>query len=136
MNPPPETTPNDWDPYDKYEDNDEIARLLPEMEETVDANGTLIDQQLAYNKIINAQVQLHHQDHITKGKVKMGVLGPDGRIAGSYHDKPMLNSTVYENTTVHMKDKYVMTYSNQRRLRNSTAGWKLQILWKDKSESW
>ena len=41
-----------------------------------------------------------------------------------------------ENTTVHIKDKYVKTYSNQRRLRKSTAGWKLQILWKDKSESW
>eukprot|EP00957_Ditylum_brightwellii_P136225 10389251-Ditylum_brightwellii.AAC.1 len=35
------------------------------MEETVDANGTLIDQQSAYNKSINAEVQLHHQDHIT-----------------------------------------------------------------------
>eukprot|EP00957_Ditylum_brightwellii_P157267 11968929-Ditylum_brightwellii.AAC.1 len=25
MNPPPETTPNDWDPYDEYEDDDEKA---------------------------------------------------------------------------------------------------------------
>eukprot|EP00957_Ditylum_brightwellii_P188641 14360942-Ditylum_brightwellii.AAC.1 len=25
MNPPPETTPNDWDPYDEYEDDDERA---------------------------------------------------------------------------------------------------------------
>eukprot|EP00957_Ditylum_brightwellii_P140043 10670694-Ditylum_brightwellii.AAC.1 len=66
MNSPPETTPDDWDPCDEYEDNDEKARSLPEMEETVDANGTLIDQQSAYNKIINTEVQLHHQDHITK----------------------------------------------------------------------
>eukprot|EP00957_Ditylum_brightwellii_P052424 3976028-Ditylum_brightwellii.AAC.1 len=41
-----------------------------------------------------------------------------------------------ENTAAHMKDKYVRKYSNQRRLRKSIAGWKLQILWKDKSESW
>jgi hypothetical protein len=53
---------------------------------TVDATGTLLDQQPAYNKIINAEVQLHHQDHITTGKVKRRVLGPDGRTAGSYHD--------------------------------------------------
>eukprot|EP00957_Ditylum_brightwellii_P100455 7657603-Ditylum_brightwellii.AAC.1 len=33
MNLPPETTPDDWDPYE-YEDNDEIVRSLPEMEET------------------------------------------------------------------------------------------------------
>eukprot|EP00957_Ditylum_brightwellii_P152894 11637582-Ditylum_brightwellii.AAC.1 len=25
MNPPPETTPDNWDPCDEYEDNDEIA---------------------------------------------------------------------------------------------------------------
>eukprot|EP00957_Ditylum_brightwellii_P013038 984620-Ditylum_brightwellii.AAC.2 len=41
-----------------------------------------------------------------------------------------------ENTAVHIKDKYVRIYSNQRRLRKSSTGWKLQILWKDKSESW
>eukprot|EP00957_Ditylum_brightwellii_P024375 1840042-Ditylum_brightwellii.AAC.1 len=64
MNPPPETTPYDQDPYDEYEDEDEIARSLPEMEETVDTTGLLIDQQPAYNKIINTEVQLHHQDHI------------------------------------------------------------------------
>eukprot|EP00957_Ditylum_brightwellii_P048831 3704766-Ditylum_brightwellii.AAC.1 len=65
MNPPPETTPNDRDPYDQYDDDDEKAISLPEMEETVDANSTLIEQQPAYDKIINAEVQLHHQDHIT-----------------------------------------------------------------------
>eukprot|EP00957_Ditylum_brightwellii_P142780 10879341-Ditylum_brightwellii.AAC.1 len=41
-----------------------------------------------------------------------------------------------ENNAVHIEDKYVKTYSNQRRLRKSTVEWKLQILWKDKSESW
>eukprot|EP00957_Ditylum_brightwellii_P000709 55653-Ditylum_brightwellii.AAC.1 len=25
MNPPPETTPDNWDPYDEYEDDDEKA---------------------------------------------------------------------------------------------------------------
>eukprot|EP00957_Ditylum_brightwellii_P099612 7587604-Ditylum_brightwellii.AAC.1 len=34
MNQSPETTPDDWNPYDKYEDEDEKARSLPEMEET------------------------------------------------------------------------------------------------------
>eukprot|EP00957_Ditylum_brightwellii_P160779 12240145-Ditylum_brightwellii.AAC.1 len=155
MNPLPETTPNDWNPFDEYEDEDEIARSLPEMEESVNANGTLIDNHPA-------------------------AIGPDGRTASSYHDNPMLKSTVYrvefpggevkeyaanaiaenmlmqvdfegftttimegiidhdrdKNTAVHIKDKYVRTYSNQRRLRKSTSGWKLQILWKDKSESW
>eukprot|EP00957_Ditylum_brightwellii_P016157 1216380-Ditylum_brightwellii.AAC.1 len=66
MNPPPETIPDDKDPYDDDDDDDdEKSRSLPEMAETVDANGTLIDQQPAYDKIINVEVQLHHQDHIT-----------------------------------------------------------------------
>eukprot|EP00957_Ditylum_brightwellii_P117771 8984749-Ditylum_brightwellii.AAC.1 len=64
------------------------------MEETVDATGTLIDQQTSYHKIINAEVQLLHQDHITTGKVKRRVLGSNGRTAGSYYDNPILNSTV------------------------------------------
>eukprot|EP00957_Ditylum_brightwellii_P034004 2575514-Ditylum_brightwellii.AAC.1 len=34
MNPSPETTLDDWDQYDEYEDDDEKARSLPEMEET------------------------------------------------------------------------------------------------------
>eukprot|EP00957_Ditylum_brightwellii_P182443 13898526-Ditylum_brightwellii.AAC.1 len=66
------------------------------MEETFDATGTLIDQQPAYNKIINADMQLHHQDHITTGKVKRRALAPNGRTAGSYHDNPMRNSTIYK----------------------------------------
>eukprot|EP00957_Ditylum_brightwellii_P092651 7054899-Ditylum_brightwellii.AAC.1 len=77
------------------------------MEETVDANGTLIDQQPAYNNIINVEVKLHHQDHITTGKVKRRALGPDGRTADSYHDNPMLNSTVYK---VEVPDREIKEY--------------------------
>eukprot|EP00957_Ditylum_brightwellii_P006984 529154-Ditylum_brightwellii.AAC.1 len=40
-----------------------------------------------------------------------------------------------ETTAAHMKDKYVKTYSNQRRLRKSTAVWKMWVLWKDRTES-
>eukprot|EP00957_Ditylum_brightwellii_P044708 3389930-Ditylum_brightwellii.AAC.1 len=78
------------------------------MEETVDANGTLIEQQPAYNKIINAEVQLHHQDYITTGKVKRSALGPNGRTAGSYHDNLMLSSTIYK---VEFPDSEVKEYA-------------------------
>eukprot|EP00957_Ditylum_brightwellii_P011721 885126-Ditylum_brightwellii.AAC.1 len=83
----------------------------------------------------------------------MRALGPDGRTAANVTAENMLTLVDFEgstttmmegiidhdrdeNTVFHMKDKYVRTYSNQRRLRKSTAGWKLQILWKDKPESW
>eukprot|EP00957_Ditylum_brightwellii_P117121 8932870-Ditylum_brightwellii.AAC.1 len=48
----------------------------------------------------------------------------------------IINHDRSENTAFHIRDKYVRTYSNQKILRKSTAGWKLQILWEDKSESW
>eukprot|EP00957_Ditylum_brightwellii_P115545 8813031-Ditylum_brightwellii.AAC.1 len=75
MNPPLETAPNNQDLCEEYGDDDEIARSLPEVEETMDTNGTLIDQQPAYDKIINAEVQLHHRDHLTIGNVKRRALG-------------------------------------------------------------
>ena len=33
-------------------------------------------------------------------------------------------------------DKYITTGRGQRRLRKTTAGWKLLVEWKDQSESW
>eukprot|EP00957_Ditylum_brightwellii_P182735 13918638-Ditylum_brightwellii.AAC.1 len=78
------------------------------MEETVDTNGTLIDQQPTYSKIINAEVQPYHQDHITTGKVKRRVLELNDKTAGSYHDNPMLNSTICE---VEFPDREVKEYA-------------------------
>eukprot|EP00957_Ditylum_brightwellii_P190428 14495515-Ditylum_brightwellii.AAC.1 len=48
----------------------------------------------------------------------------------------IINHDRDEITALHIRDKYVKTYSNQRRLPKSTTGWKLQFLWKDKSEAW
>eukprot|EP00957_Ditylum_brightwellii_P071578 5442489-Ditylum_brightwellii.AAC.1 len=78
------------------------------MEKTADANGKLIDQQPAYNTIINAEVQLHHQNHTTTGNVKRRAIGPNGRTDGSYHDNPILNSTVYK---VEFPDREVREYA-------------------------
>ena len=33
-------------------------------------------------------------------------------------------------------DEYITTRRGQRRLRNTTAGWKLLVIWKDSSEQW
>ena len=33
-------------------------------------------------------------------------------------------------------DKYITTSKGQRRLRKTTAGWKLLVKWRDQSESW
>ena len=40
----------------EYEDDDEIAITIPENEGATDANGRLMNQQPAYENIINAEV--------------------------------------------------------------------------------
>ena len=176
---PPKTTPS-YNPYEVYEDDDEKPRIMPEIEESVDASGTLMNQQPAYDKMINAEIQLQKDNEMAHGRVKRRALGPDGRVCGTYDDNPMMNSIIYEvefpdgevkeyaanvigenmltqvdseGFTVTMmdgiidhakneavavpkSDMYVVTPRGQRRLKKSTAGWQLQVQWKDKSESW
>ena len=38
--------------YEKYEDEDEPACFLPDIEDTVDASGKLLNQKPVYNKIL------------------------------------------------------------------------------------
>ena len=44
--------------WEEWGDNDEDPRIVPEIEDTVDASGHLLEQQPAYNNIINAEVHL------------------------------------------------------------------------------
>ena len=46
------------DTWEEWGDNDEDPRIVPEIEDTVDASGHLLEQQPAYNNIINAEVHL------------------------------------------------------------------------------
>ena len=41
-----------------------------------------------------------------------------------------------DSTAVPMKDKYVVTKSGTKRLRQTTKGWKMLVLWKDGREEW
>ena len=82
--------------FKEYEDDDEIVITIPENEEATDANGRLINQQPAYDKIINAEVQLPIGDGISLRKVKQRSVAPDGTTTGEYSDCPFMNSIVYE----------------------------------------
>jgi len=54
-----ETEPDsELNDFDKYEDDDEIAQVIPDIEDMVDANGKLLNQHPTYNQIINAEVSL------------------------------------------------------------------------------
>ena len=107
---PPKLDPdnNEQDKYEEYEDNDEVTRTVPEIEDSVDANGQLLNQLPAYDKIIHSEVALQLGESISTGKVTKRALGPDGRTAGTYDDNPMLNSIVYE---VEFPDGQVKEYA-------------------------
>ena len=81
---------------ERYEDEDEPAKPILDIKETVDANGLALNQLPAYERLLNAEVQLQHDDWVTTGKVKRQALGPDGNMAGKYDNNPMLNSIMYE----------------------------------------
>ena len=53
--------------------------------------GKLFDQQLAYDQLINAEVQLQLKDEMVLSKVKQRALGPDGTTVGMYSKNPYLN---------------------------------------------
>jgi hypothetical protein len=99
---------NEHDEYAEYEDDDEVARIIPDIEDSVDANGMLLNQIPAYDKIIHSEVALQLGDRISTGKVTQRALGPDGKTAGTYDDNPMLNSIVYE---VEFPDGQVKEYA-------------------------
>ena len=68
---PPKTTGGNQKPeFENYEDDDEPERVIPEIEDAVDANGRLLDQQPAYDAIINAEVQLQLGEEYVTRKVK------------------------------------------------------------------
>jgi len=47
---------DDDDASEEYEDDVEQPRHIPDIEDTVDANGRLLNQQPAYDKLLNAEV--------------------------------------------------------------------------------
>ena len=69
-------------------DNGEVPKKVPDIEDTVDANGRLLDQQPAYSRIINAEVYLQNGDNYHKAKVIGRSIGPDGIVAGRYDNNP------------------------------------------------
>jgi len=81
--------------FENYEDDDEPERVVPEIEDIVDSTGKVLDQQPAYDTIINAEVQLQLGEEFAVGKVKQRAVGPDGHVVGTYDENPMLNSIVY-----------------------------------------
>ena len=103
INPPP--TPEDRDPTtedptneNNLDDDDEMDGLVesPDHEDILDSTGRILEQQPAFDKIINAEVMIQNGDEMTMGKVTRRSLDVDGRMTGTYRDSPFLNTITYD----------------------------------------
>ena len=91
------TTPAEWcETTEPYEDDDQQQFMIPDIEDSVDSTGRLINQCPAYDRIINAELQMQLDKQMMKGMVKRHALGPDGHTTGKYGDNPYRNSIIYE----------------------------------------
>ena len=79
------------------DDDNEMDGLVesPDHEDILDSTGRILEQQLAFNKIINAEVMIQNGDEMAMGKVTRRSLDADGRMTGTYHDNPFLNTIRY-----------------------------------------
>ena len=59
-------------------------------------NGVLIDQQPAYDNMLNVEVAIQLDEKFVSGQVKQKALVPEGKIVGRYHANTMLNHIIYE----------------------------------------
>ncbi len=82
--------------FKEYEDTDEPKRIIPDIEDTVDATGKLLNQQPACDKILHSEVSLQMGESMTVGRVTKRALGPDGTVEGTYDANPVLNTMIYE----------------------------------------
>ena len=106
----PMTPPNTQQPkaFEKYEDHEQQEQPTLEVEDIVDSTGKLINQQPAYDQIINAEVQLHLGEKMVHGKVIQRTIGPDGQVTETYDNNPFLNSIIYD---VEFPDGQVKEYA-------------------------
>ena len=79
------------DPTNEIDLEDEPVES-PNHEDILDSTGRILEQQPAFDKIINAEVMIQNGDEMAMGKVARRSLDADGRTTGTYHDNPFLNT--------------------------------------------
>ena len=87
---------NENEDFSEYEDDDKMARVVPDVEDIVEENGKFLNQKPAYNKILHSEVSFQLGEAMSTGKVNKRSIGPDGTISGTYDSNPYINSMIYE----------------------------------------
>ena len=102
--------PEDDEHSDNYFEPHEFEerRPVPDMDDAVDSAGRLLNQQPAYDTLINAEVLLQQGETHVPAKVVRRAVGIDGSQVGTYDDNPFKSSVLYE---VEFPDGQLKEYS-------------------------
>ena len=73
-----------------------MTRVVSDIEDAVNTNGTFLKHNPAYDKILNSEVSLQWVETISTVKVNKCVIGNDGTTASTYDSNPYLNSMIYQ----------------------------------------
>ena len=99
IDPPKEPVKANNDENDGSGDEDDINKPQlpsPDMEDSADHNGQLLNQHPACDRLLNAEVQLQLGEEYAMGKVSRRALGPDGNTIRKYDNSPYFNPVIYE----------------------------------------
>ena len=70
---------NTSDPFEEYSIGNKQARTIPDIEDMVDTQGKPLNNQPAYNQMLNSEVMLHLDSEMSIGRVTQRGTGPDGK---------------------------------------------------------
>ena len=121
INPPPTTEHRDPTVDDLKNHNDLDNEMdepveSPDHEDILDSTGRILEQQPAFDKIINAEVMIQNGDEMAMGKVARRSLDADGRMTGTYHNNPFLITITYD---VEFPDGQVKEYGTNIIAKNT-----------------
>ena len=78
--------------FEGHEDNNEETKMTPDIEDSVNSTGRLINQQKFCEKLVNTKVQLHAGFLTQTGKFIDRLTGPEWIKEGSFNENLMLKS--------------------------------------------
>ena len=94
---PIKTNKNENDGSGDEDDNNKPQLPSPDIKDSVNHNGQLLNQCPAYDRLLNAELQLQLEEEYVMGNIKIRALGPDANTIRKYNNKnPYLNSVMYE----------------------------------------
>eukprot|EP00957_Ditylum_brightwellii_P188016 14314015-Ditylum_brightwellii.AAC.1 len=94
--------------YEENKDDDEPAHMTPDIEDSVDATGWLLNTMPVYALLLNAEVSLQLGYEVRVEKVTQRAIGPNGTVTGTYDNNPMINTMIYD---VEFPDRQVHEYA-------------------------